>query len=184
GLAAAAPRHAVPGRRGLHRAGRRVGGPAGARASEPDRDAHAVEAHSLAGFRGGYAVLPEPRAHDLNTHNDASPLARPSEAAALATLRNEPKIATRLAELKSWTAELAAELRTLGVRTYPTRTYFFLADFAPHDAAQLATELKARNILVKALTDPRLGKGFMRITTALPRDNARFVENLRALLRG
>jgi len=142
------------------------------------------KAHSLAGFRVGYAVLPEPLADDLNTHNDAYPLARPSEAAALATLRNEPKIAARLAELKSWTTELAAELRTLGVRTYPTRTYFFLADFAPHDASRLAAELKARNILVKALNDPRLGQGFMRITTALPQDNARFVENLRALLRG
>lgn len=140
------------------------------------------KAHSLAGFRVGYAVLPEPLADDLNAHNDAYPLARPSEAAALATLRNEPKIAARLAELKSWTAELAAELRALGVRTYPTRTYFFLADFAPHDASRLAAELKTRNILVKALNDPRLGKGFMRITTALPQDNARFLENLRALL--
>jgi len=129
-------------------------------------------------------VLPEPLADDLNTHNDAYPLARPSEAAALATLRHEPKIAARMAELKSWTAELAAEIRALGVRTYPTRTYFFLADFAPHDASRLAAELRARNILVKALNDPRLGQGFMRITTALPQDNARFVENLRALLRG
>lgn len=140
------------------------------------------KAHSLAGFRVGYAVLPEALADDLNAHNDAYPLARPSEAAAIATLNNEPKIAARLAELKEWTADLAAALRALGVRTYPTRTYFLLADFAPHDAARLATELKGRNILVKALNDPRLGQGFMRITTALPRDNARFLEELGALL--
>jgi histidinol-phosphate aminotransferase len=41
------------------------------------------KAHSLAGFRVGYAILPEPIAEDLNQHNDAYPLARPSEAAAL-----------------------------------------------------------------------------------------------------
>lgn len=140
------------------------------------------KAHSLAGFRVGYAVLPEPIADDLNTHNDAYPLARPSEAAAIATLSNAPKIAARLADLRAWTEDLAATLRTLGVRTFPTRTYFFLADFAPHDAAHLADQLKQRGILVKALNEPELGSGYMRVTTALPQDNARFVETLRELL--
>ncbi len=140
------------------------------------------KAHSLAGFRVGYAVLPEPIADDLNTHNDAYPLARPSEAAAIATLSNAPKIAARLADLRAWTEDLAATLRTLGVRTFPTRTYFFLADFAPHDAAHLADQLKQRGILVKALNEPELGSGYMWVTTALPQDNARFVETLRELL--
>lgn len=140
------------------------------------------KAHSLAGFRVGYAALPEPIADDLNTHNDAYPLARPSEAAAIATLSNAPKIAARLADLRAWTEDLAATLRTLGVRTFPTRTYFFLADFAPHDAAHLADQLKQRGILVKALNEPELGSGYMRVTTALPQDNARFVETLRELL--
>lgn len=140
------------------------------------------KAHSLAGFRVGYAVLPEPIADDLNTHNDAYPLARASEAAAIATLSNAPKIAARLADLRAWTEDLAATLRTLGVRTFPTRTYFFLADFAPHDAARLADQLKQRGILVKALNEPELGSGYMRVTTALPQDNARFVETLRELL--
>lgn len=44
------------------------------------------KAHSLAGFRVGYAVLPEAVATDLNTHDDAYSLARPSQAAAIATL--------------------------------------------------------------------------------------------------
>jgi len=140
------------------------------------------KAHSLAGFRVGYAVLPEPIADAMNAGNDAYPLARPSEAAAIATLENEARIAARLADLKAWTATLAGELRALGVRTYPTKTYFFLADFAPHDAARLANELEKRGILVKALNDARLGPGFMRITTALPADNARFVATLRSLL--
>jgi histidinol-phosphate aminotransferase len=140
------------------------------------------KAHSLAGFRVGYAVLPEPIADDLNQHNDAYPLARPSEAAALATLRHEDKIRVRVAQLRQWTENLAAALHALGVRTFPTETYFFLADFTPHEAQALAASLKERNILVKPLNDERLAHGYMRVTTALPADNARFVAALRELL--
>ncbi|MEJ2686210.1 MAG: histidinol-phosphate transaminase, partial [Gammaproteobacteria bacterium] len=133
------------------------------------------KAHSLAGFRVGYAILPERLADDLNSHNDAYPLARPSQAAALATLQNEDRIRARVETLHGWTEDLAAALRELGVRTYPTETYFFLADFAPHDATDLAGRLRERGILVKPLNDPALGPGFMRVTTALPEDNARVV---------
>jgi len=140
------------------------------------------KAHSLAGFRVGYAVLPQAIADDLNDHNDAYPLARASEAAAIATLQHEHKIAARAAQLRTWTQELAQELRALGVRTFPTETYFFLADFAPHDAGELARRLADREILVKPLNDLRLGPGFMRITTALREDNALFVAALHELL--
>lgn len=140
------------------------------------------KAHSLAGFRIGYAILPEDLADDLNTHNDAYPLARPSQAAALATLQHEDRIHERVGKLRTWTEQLARELRGLGVRTWPTETYFFLADFSPHDAGELAGRLSAAGILVKPLNDPVLGPGFMRMTTALPEDNARFVAAVRKLL--
>jgi histidinol-phosphate aminotransferase len=140
------------------------------------------KAHSLAGFRVGYAILPEALADDLNTHNDAYPLARPSQAAALATLRHEDKIRERLVTLRAWTEQLASDIRAFGVRTFPTETYFFLADFTPHDAVDLAHRLHERNILIKPLRDPVLGPGFMRVTTALPEDNARFVGVLKEFL--
>lgn len=140
------------------------------------------KAHSLAGFRIGYGIFPEAIADDLNSHNDAYPLARPSQAAAIATLRHEDQIHARAAQLHAWTEALAGELRTLGVRTYPTETYFFLADFAPHNAAEIADQLRSREILIKPLNDPALGPDYMRITTALPEDNRRFVDALRTLL--
>jgi len=68
------------------------------------------------------------------------------------------------------------------VRTFSTRTYFFLADFATNKAADLADRLRSRGILIKPLNDPVLGPGYMRITTALPDDNRRFVDALRTLL--
>ena len=140
------------------------------------------KAHSLAGFRIGYGIFPEAIADDLNGHNDAYPLARPSQAAAIATLQHEDKIRARAAQLRAWTEELAAELRTLDVRTYPSETYFFLADFAPRNAVEIADRLRRRNILIKPLNDPALGPGYMRITTALPEDNRRFVDALREVL--
>ncbi len=85
-------------------------------------------------------------------------------------------------QLHAWTEELAAQLRTLGVRTYPTETYFFLADVSPHNAATLAERLKANDIFIKPLNDRRLGPGYLRVTTALPEDNERFVSVLRTLL--
>jgi len=140
------------------------------------------KAHSLAGFRVGYAVLPEPVAADLNASNDAYPLARPSQAAAIATLRHEGKIRDRIDRLRSWTEDLADNLRSLGVRTFPTETYFFLADFSPHDASAVAARLQERNIFIKPLADERLGSGYMRVTTARPEDNERVVEALEEIL--
>jgi len=140
------------------------------------------KAHSLAGFRVGYAILPAPLADDLNVHNDAYPLARPSQAAALATLQHEDKVVKRAATLREWTTRLAEDLNALGVRTYPTETYFFLADFAPHDASDLVRRLRGHDIFIKHLNDPALGPGFIRMTTALPDDNKRFIETLRMLL--
>jgi histidinol-phosphate aminotransferase len=112
------------------------------------------KAHSLAGFRVGYAILPEAIANDLNSHNDAYPLTRPSQVAAIATLQHEDEIRFRTVQLQVWTKELATQLRALGVRTYPTETYFFLADVFPHNASTLAERLKENDILIKPLNDP------------------------------
>jgi histidinol-phosphate aminotransferase len=140
------------------------------------------KAHSLAGFRVGYAILPERLADDLNRNNDAYPLARPSEAAAIATLRHENKIRERAVALRGWARELAIELDKLGAKTFPSETYFFLADFAPHDAGTLSARLRERQVLIKPLNDPALGPGYMRVTTALPEDNRRFLAAMREVL--
>jgi histidinol-phosphate aminotransferase len=140
------------------------------------------KAHSLAGFRVGYAILPERLADDLNRNNDAYPLARPSEAAAIATLRHEDKIRARAVALRGWARELAVELEKLGVKTFPSETYFFLADVAPHDATVVATRLRERKILMKPLNNPLLGSGYMRVTTSLPEENRQFLEAVREVL--
>lgn len=140
------------------------------------------KAHSLAGFRVGYGVFPESIAADFDSSNDAYPLSRPGQAAAMATLEHQDKIRDRVSRLRSWTAELAEELQGLGVRTFPTETYFFLADFSPHSASDIAARLRERDILVKSLQNDRLGSGYMRVTTARPEDNEQVVAALAEIL--
>jgi histidinol-phosphate/aromatic aminotransferase/cobyric acid decarboxylase-like protein len=81
-----------------------------------------------------------------------------------------------------WARDLATALHGLGVRVFPSETYFFLADFSPHDAEEVARRLAERNILVKPLGDRILGRGYMRVTTALPGDNERFIAALAPIL--
>ena len=59
----------------------------------------------------------------------------------------------------SWAADLAAGLSALGVRIFPTATDFFLADFAPRDAEDIAAQLAGRQIMVRSLGDDQLGLG-------------------------
>jgi CRP-like cAMP-binding protein len=87
-----------------------------------------------------------------------------------------------LAALTSDAAFALRWMRQLGVRTFPTHTYFFLADFAPGNAAAIAESLARRQILVKPMVDPALGPTYMRITTARPEDNGRFVQALKEVL--
>jgi histidinol-phosphate aminotransferase len=141
------------------------------------------KAHSLAGFRVGYAIVPRPIADAMNRGNDAYPLARVSQAAAIATLEHEDEIRRRVGELKTWARELAAGIDALGFRTFPTETYFFLTDLAPLRADRVASSLRERGILVKPLGDPRLGPGYLRITTSTPDGNRRFLAALADVTR-
>ncbi|BAZ93652.1 hypothetical protein TspCOW1_13650 [Thiohalobacter sp. COW1] len=137
------------------------------------------KAHSLAGFHVGDAISPVGLTGDLNSHNNAYSLTRPGQAAAMATPQQENRIRDRVKQLGAWTEDLAAELRTLDVSTHPTPAYFFLADFAPHDSANLADKLRESGVFVKPLKDRDLGPDFMRATTALPQENARVIAAVR-----
>lgn len=141
------------------------------------------KAHSLAGFRIGYGIFPEPIAEYFNLHNDAYPLARPSEAAAITTLQHQNLIYDRVTQLKQWTTDLSINLQKLNIRTYPTSTYFFLADFSPNSAKFIADAMVKKGFLLRPLNDPVLGKGMMRITTSTPENNRQFIKALNDILK-
>ncbi len=141
------------------------------------------KAHSLAGFRVGTPFFrtrwPTARTRTTTPTRWPGPARRPPSPRSVTRTRSAAG-----ARLRAWTEDLAGRLRALGVRTFPTETCFFLADSSPLAAADLAAGLRDQGILVKPLRDPRLGPGFMRITTSLPEENSRFVAELGRLLRG
>jgi len=136
---------------------------------------------SLAGFRVGYAILPKKWTMYMNEHNDPVPLARVSEAAAIATLKNVDKIMKRVKKLKKWTKKLAKSLENLGIKTYPTETYFFLAK-VPMDAERFVEELKKRNIMIRATKQEGLRDNFVKFTTSIPENNKIVIRGVKEVL--
>lgn len=99
------------------------------------------KAHSLAGFRVSYAIFPESLADDPNRNNDAYPVARASEAVAIATLRHEGKIQARSVALRGCARELIAELKMLSAKAFPSEAYFFV-NVPYHDATVVAARFR------------------------------------------
>ena len=137
---------------------------------------------SLAGFRVGYSVLPKKWARHMNEHNDPVPLARASEAAAIAVLRYDEKIKERVRKLKQWTGKLAKSLETLGIKTYPSETYFFLAKI-PMDSKEFVEEMMKRKILIRPARQKGLGNNFIKFTTSTPENNRVVLKSVEEILK-
>ncbi len=136
---------------------------------------------SLAGFRVGYSILPKKWTRYMNEHNDPVPLARVSEAAAIAVLKSYDKIKERVKKLKKWTGKLAKSLETLGIKTYPTETYFFLAK-VPFSSKIFVEELMKRNIMIKAAKQKGLKGNFVKFTTSTPKNNKIVIRVVKEIL--
>jgi histidinol-phosphate aminotransferase len=129
------------------------------------------KAFSLAGCRIGYAVARKELVELLNGSNDAYPLARTAEAAAMASLEHLDKIKERVIDLKSLTQDFAVSLRDLGIKTFPTETYFFLGKIPSMDADAFAKALSKRNIHIRPLHHERLKNRFLRFATSTSENN-------------
>ena len=136
---------------------------------------------SLAGFRVGYSILPKKWAKYMDEHNDPVPLARASEAAAIAVLKNDKKIKERVKKLKQWRKKLAKSLEKLGIKTYPSETYFFLAKI-PMNSEEFSEEMKRRKILIKVAKQEGLKDNFVKFTTSTPKNNEIVVQAVKEIL--
>ncbi|MGD2107295.1 MAG: histidinol-phosphate transaminase [Nitrosopumilaceae archaeon] len=129
------------------------------------------KAFSLAGLRTGYALANEDIIINLNEQNDAYPLGRTAEAAAIASLDNVDKIQQRVKTLKSLAKNLSEELEKLGIITYPSETYFFLIRVPEITADNFVRQLSSRNIHARAITLEGLENNYVRFTTSTPQGN-------------
>ena len=82
--------------------------------------------------------------------------------AAEAAVNDRATMRAYVSEVKRLRAWLAAELRELGVKTYPSAGNFLLANFGPSGPA-LVRKLKKQGILLRDRTRD-MGAGFVRIT--------------------
>jgi histidinol-phosphate aminotransferase len=141
------------------------------------------KAFSLAGCRVGYAVSNRELIEYLDGQNDAYPLARTAEAAAIASLEHLEKIQKRVISLKRLTKDFAAALRDLGITTYPTKTYFFLGKIPKMTADEFAEALRKRDINIRPLHHGRLENKFLRFATSIPENNLIVLDAVREILR-
>lgn len=140
------------------------------------------KAFSLAGLRTGYAIANEDLISLLNKNNDAYPLGRTAEAAAIASLTNINKIKERVAMLKSLTKEFARNLEELGIITYPTETYFFLIKVPKFTADQFVKLLEEKNIHARALQQAGLENKFVRFATSTDENNRKVLQVIREIM--
>ncbi|MBZ5541951.1 MAG: histidinol-phosphate transaminase [Acidobacteriia bacterium] len=97
--------------------------------------------------------------------------------AADAAVRDQVVMRRHVREVKRRRAWFAAELKRLGVKTYPSAGNFLLADFGPGGPV-LFEKLARRGILVRERSK-EIGPGFVRITIGTEAEMQRFLRALR-----
>lgn len=142
------------------------------------------KSHSLAGLRVGYAVgnatLIEALERVKNSFN-SYPLDRLAIVGATAALGDKPHLEqTRLAVMQS-RASLSAALVNLGFDVLPSAANFIFTRHPQHDAAQLATELRQRKVIVRHFYLPRIEQ-HLRITVGTDAQCRILIEALREIL--
>jgi histidinol-phosphate aminotransferase len=140
------------------------------------------KAFSLAGCRVGYAIANRELIKHLDSHNDAYPLARTAEAAAVASLAHLEKIKERVITLRALARDFAGSLQGLGITTYPTETYFFLGKVPHMSADQFARALSEKNIHIRPLHQEKLGNKFLRFATSTSENNSIVLDAIKEIL--
>lgn len=141
------------------------------------------KAFSLAGCRVGYVMADKNIVDHLNAHNDAYPLARSSEAAAIESLNRVDKIMERASMLQNMAKEVASRLEDLGVTVYPTQTFFFLAKISRMmNADEFADRLAQKGIYVRPLYLPGHENQFVRFAASTKENNVIVLEAVRKVL--
>jgi histidinol-phosphate/aromatic aminotransferase/cobyric acid decarboxylase-like protein len=70
----------------------------------------------------------------------------------------------------------------LGIKTYPTNTYFFIGK-VPISANEFARKLSKKNIHIRPLHHERLENSFLRFATSTPENNIIVLDAIRDILK-
>ena len=142
------------------------------------------KSHSLAGLRIGYAVgdsaLIEGLERVKNSFN-SYPLDRLAIVGASAALDDRKHLETTRQAVMRSRATLCAELAALGFAVLPSAANFVFARHPRHDAAQIATGLRERKVIVRHFKQPRIDQ-HLRITVGTDAQCKALIEALREII--
>jgi len=139
------------------------------------------KAYGLAGLRVGYAVGSEAAIDALLRVKPPFNVGGFAEAAAIAALKSRRFVDRVVRVIRAERVRVAAALRAMGARPYPSDANFLLVDVGrPSDAVTRA--LREKRFLVRRMSDwPGLER-CLRVTLGPPELNNRFLRALRAIL--
>ena len=95
---------------------------------------------------------------------------------------NYNKIRDRIILLRNQAADLAKSLQNLGVKTYPTETFFFLGK-VPMDADKFARTLSKRNINIRPIRLEGMKNEFLKFAASTSENNRIVIEAVKEILR-
>ncbi|KAF1028086.1 MAG: Histidinol-phosphate aminotransferase [Burkholderia plantarii] len=142
------------------------------------------KSRSLAGMRVGFAFGDAQLIDALNRVKDSFnsyPLDRLAQVAAQAAYEDREGFDTSRARVIASREKLTASLNALGFEIVPSAANFVFARHPSHDAAGIATALKAREIFVRHFKLPRIDQ-YLRITVGTDAECDTLVAALRELL--
>ena len=136
--------------------------------------------YGLAGLRVGYAVAAPEIIACFNRVREPFPVDRLAQAAAEATLDDEPYVRAAYENNRAGRAWLAGALAGLGLRTIPSQANFVLVDLGrPSD--EVARQLLPRGVIIRPGAMWRLPT-WARITVGTADENRRAITALRTVL--
>ena len=142
------------------------------------------KSRALAGLRVGLAVghadLIEALERIKNSFN-SYPLDRLALAGAVAAFEDQAWFEQCRTAVIDSREQLSAALSQLGFEVLPSAANFVLARHPQRDAAQLASALRERRVIVRHFRQPRIEQ-FLRITVGTPEQNQALLDALRDLL--
>lgn len=139
------------------------------------------KSHGLAGLRLGYAVAPPAVIEGLGKVKDSYNVGAVANRVAAAAIRDGDharRVAARIVESRG---ALAARLRELGCRVWPSQANFLLVRPPGGDAARRHRQLEELGVLVRYFDEPLLAET-LRITVGTGAENAALLDALRQIL--
>lgn len=138
------------------------------------------KSYSLAGMRLGLAIARPEVIEALDKIRDHYNLDRLAQAAAAASLADQPYFLECVRQVRETRAWFSTELRVLGYGVIPSRANFVFATPPDRNGKRVYDGLFQRKILVRYFTDPLLREG-LRISIGSREEMERTIEALREI---